>query len=216
MTDADKKEFLTLMMGVAENFTAQLSKPGIAMRFDALREYPIEQVRETCAAIVRARKFLKMPTVAEFMEFLGGGSAEDIGAVEAAKVLHAVKSIGGYRSVAFDNPVTQAVVEYTFGGWVKLCGELTADTEKWFLKDFVKSYGAYSRQGIQHVGTLAGRTEIGNGARGLAHKAQVALVGDQQKALAIAQSGEGQERVDSPMCIGSGLAELFGRIEADH
>jgi len=216
MTDADKKQFLTLMMGVAENFTAQLSKPGIAMRFEALREFPIEQVRDACTAIVTTRKFSKMPTIAEFMEYLGGGSVDDIAAIEAAKVLRAIKSIGGYRSVAFDNATTQAVIEYGFGGWAKVCAEMEADKEHWFLKDFAKTYGAYSRQGVKLVGPLAGRTEIGNSAMWAGHNSSVELVGDQGKALAIAQAAADQpKRGIGPVDMRTGLLAVVDNLRSE-
>ncbi len=37
---------------------------------------------------------------------------------------------------------------------------------KWFLKDFVRTYQAYSRQGIEYKGHLAGQIETDNSARG--------------------------------------------------
>jgi hypothetical protein len=194
MNDLDKSEFAALMTGLAENFGAQLSKPGLALRFEALREHSIEAVRAACMSLLNTRKYRQMPTVAEFLEHLGGGSVDDIAAVEAAKVVRAVKELGGYRSVAFDNATTQAVIEHSFGGWVKLCEELTGENEKWVAKDFVKAYGAYSRQGVTLAGHLSGRSEIVNGSGLYERKVEVALVGDMQKALAIAQAGEGERR----------------------
>ncbi len=188
MTDADRQEFAMLMTGIAENFGAQLSKPGMVLRFDALRGFSIEQVRAACNSVIRTRKYRQMPTTAEFLEHLEGGNVEDLAMMEAAKVLQAIKGVGGYRSVAFDNATTQAVIEYGFGGWVKMCADLDADKEHWFLKDFAKTYGAYSRQGVSLTGHLAGRSEIANGAGIYADKVRLELIGDHVKALAIAQA----------------------------
>ncbi len=188
MNDDDRQEFAALMAGVAENFSAQLSGPGIAMRFDALKAYPIDQVCAACAAVVGSRKYTKMPTVADFMEYIGGGNIEDVALVEAGKAIKAVKRVGGYASVTFDNPTTMAVIEHGFGGWVKFCGEMTSENEKWVTRDFVRIYSAYTRQGITLTGILAGRTETHNEAhgRGSTHHNHV-LIGDSRKALAISE-----------------------------
>ena len=97
-----------------------------------------------------------MPTVADFLEHMSGGAVEDMAEVEAGKVLAAIGEHGSYASVVFDDPVTQAVIVRAYGGWVKLCAECGAqESEKWFRKDFAKTWAAYSRQGIRQNGCLA-------------------------------------------------------------
>jgi hypothetical protein len=77
--------------------------------------------------------------------------------VEAGKVLTAIARHGGYASVVFDDPVTQAVIVQAYGSWVKLCEECgVEEPEKWFRKDFAKTWAAYSRQGVQQHGHLPG------------------------------------------------------------
>lgn len=189
MTEKDKKEFAAIMYALAENFSATLTKAGLVFRFEALKEYSIEQVRSAALSIVKTRKFLKMPTIAEFIEHIEGGSVDDIALVEATKVLEAVKAHGAYKSVVFDNPVTQAVVEYTFGGWVKLNEELSAKDEKWFLKDFEKSYMSFSKQNVKLGGVLMGITDHQNALYGY-KKSQPVCIGDPKKAEAVMLMGE--------------------------
>ena len=100
----------------------------------------------------------------ELIELVTGvsGNLEDRACVEAGNVLQAVKRVGAYNSVKFDDPVTQAVISQGFGGWVKLCNELKSTEEKWFQKDFVRIYQAYAREGIKHNGHLAGQIETEN------------------------------------------------------
>ena len=177
MVESDRVTFEAIMQGLAENFNVTLTKNGIALRYEALKSLDVQEIARAALAIVTSRKYTTMPTVADFLEFLGGGSAEDRAELEASKVWDVISGVGGYRSVVFDDAVTMAVVEYGFGGWSKLCGDTLVDQRKWFIKDFVRVYGAYSRQRIQLTGRLEGR---GGGPGDLPR-----LIGNPEKALLI-------------------------------
>lgn len=209
MNEQDKGAFASAMTGLAENFGQSFTKAGLRMRFEALRQYPIEDVQRAAMSLLANRKYTSMPTVADFIEHLSGGPVEDVAEREAGKVLEAIRSVGAWRSVAFDDPVTQAVIEQGHGGWVKLCEEMTDDKLNWFRKDFVRTYASYKRQGVKQPGHLAGLVEIHNGARGLAHREPLALVGNPQQALAIAQTPTERPMIttaeDGPRHIGGAL-----------
>lgn len=189
MNSEDKIRFAEIMAGVAENFNATLSKPGLSLRFEALREYSIQAVEKAAHAILRSRKYTSMPTVAEFLEYLGGSSTEDLACIEGVKVLNAVKQVGPYRSVVFDDAVTQAVIQHSFGGWEKINAELTMDNEKWFLKDFEKAYKAFSRQGIKLHGKLLGISDHQNMIRGY-KVAEPKMIGEASKAMHVLSMAE--------------------------
>jgi hypothetical protein len=188
MTERDEARFAALMQGLAENFGVELSPPGIEMRFRCLAAYSIEQVEAMAMSVLSSRKYRGMPTVAEMLEHLGGGSVEDRAEVEAGKVLQAISQHGGYASVCFDDPVTQAVIQAGFGGWRRLCEEQKEADRKWFVKDFAKMYRAYTSQGVQRHGALAGLVEIDNCARGMAAPKPV-LIGDEEKARLVLEHG---------------------------
>ena len=191
MTHDDFKPFSELIQGVAECYGQTLTAQGIALRFKMLEAFAYPEVERAALSIMATRKYTSMPTPADFLEHISGGSAEDKAEVEAGKVLTAIAKHGGYASVAFDDPVTQAVIVQAYGGWVKLCEECGAEEpEKWFRKDFAKTWSAYSRQGVRLFGHLPGRTEIANHASGwLEHIPAPALVGDHAKALAVLEAG---------------------------
>jgi hypothetical protein len=178
------------MAGTAEAFNDVISEAGIRVRFMALQDRSYEEIEMACIECIRGRKYSSMPTVAEMLDFIGGGSVEDRAQVEAAKVWKAVIDFGGYRSVCFDDAVTQAVIVNGFGGWPKMCSELKVDEQKWFIKEFCQIYGAYSRQKLTHTGTLGG---IGDNPKG------VALIGDPEKVKAIL-----------------GTPQIEQKFEADH
>lgn len=190
MTAYDKQRFAQVMMGLAENYGQTITPTGISLRFAALANFPLQEVERAALSIMASRKFSSMPTVADFLEHLGGGTAEDKAEIEAGKVVEAVRHVGAYRSVVFDDPVTMAVIERAFGGWVRLCQGLTDREEKFFRKDFAKAYGSYSRQGIRDGGVLLGLAESQNAGRGLEHREAPKLIGDSDKARQVQTMGE--------------------------
>jgi hypothetical protein len=194
MTEQDKKQFALIMTGVAENYGKSITSQGIALRFEMLSGYDLADVKRAAFAIMASRKYTSMPTVADFLEYLGGGSAEDKAEVEAGKVLEAIARRGSYASVVFDDPVTQAVIVQAYGGWPKLCVDCgVEESEHWFRKNFAKTWAAYSRQGVKLYGHLPGIVEIGNSAKGyLEHIPKPELIGIPEKALAVLEAGQQQ------------------------
>jgi hypothetical protein len=111
---------------------------------------------------------------------------------EATKVLNAVKRIGGYQSIQFNDPVTAAVVQEGFGGWPALCRDLLENgakggiEEQWFLKDFAKMYSAFIRQNRRLIGHLPGVHEISNTALGYQ---------DEEHKVVLINDGHGQKQI---------------------
>ena len=165
MKDDERQQFGTIMVGLAENFDTSLSAPGVKMRFEALKGYSIEEIEQASYSLLRTRKFTKMPTVAEIEEHIQGGSIEDQAQVESSKVLKAIGEQGRYASVVFDDPVTQAVIQFHYDGWPNICSQELKD-RRFFLQEFQKAYASYKRQGTKHYGVLPGQTQIQNGSIG--------------------------------------------------
>jgi hypothetical protein len=134
----------------------------------AMESFTIEQIETAFSRAMVECVWFPMPK--ELLELIHGSrqEIEDIGQVEACKVLEAVKRIGGYQSVRFSDPVTTAVIQQGFGGWVQLSNDLgtKGNDEKWFIKDFAAMYSAFRRQGRAVHGHLSGRFEIENTANG--------------------------------------------------
>ena len=195
MTEQDKQTFATLMIGVAENYGQTITPSRIAMLFKALSNFSIADVEKSSFHIMANRKYTTFPTLADFLECLGGGSAEDVGQVEAAKVIEAMGRHGAYKSIVFDDPVTQAVIQFYFGGWEKIC---TSNPDKWFQHEFVKTYAAYRRQGKMLFGHLAGKVEIENGSKGLDKYIPVPVpVGEASRANAVLERGKQENSIVS-------------------
>ena len=147
----------------------------------ALVEYDIEQVEQAFGyAINNLQWFPKPVELRKFIES-GPGDVADIAMIQADKVVNAIRDVGYYSSVTFDDPVTMAVIKQGWGGWMKVC-ELRNDDIKWFRKDFVGIYKAYSNQGIKQYGHLVGYHEDHNLIKYPERVPEPVLIGDESKA----------------------------------
>lgn len=186
-----RSRFAAIMLGVAENFGQTISPVGGELRFKALQNFSLAEIEAAAMTIIASRKYTSMPTVADFLEHLGGGSVEDKAEIEAGKVLEAIARVGGYNTVVFDDPTTMAVIQNAHGGWAKLCADCgVEESEKWFRINFAKTWAAYRRQGIQAFGSLPGKHEIANTASGqFAFIPAPRLIVDKHKAQKVLEMG---------------------------
>lgn len=193
MENPDKQAFAEMMVALAENYGQTVTKAGMALRFDALREYDITDVRRAAMSLLRSRKYTSMPTVADFLENMGGGSAEDKAEAAAGKALRAVAEAGRYASVTFDDPVLMAVIENAWGGWPEFCAACSGREDKFVRRELAKAYAAYARQGVRRYGHLSGITENSNGSAGyLEHIPTPRLIGNREEAARVLEAGETQ------------------------
>lgn len=159
-------KFTELMAILTKYFKEDMGESIAELYYQRLKDYSIDQVEKAIGRAIYELKF--MPKIVELVEFIGSGPAklEDIATIQADLVIRAIRRIGGYRSVNFQDPVTKAVIERCFGGWIQMCEELMEVDEKWFRKDFAKYYQSYSRQNIRIKHSLPGRHEVFNQIRG--------------------------------------------------
>jgi hypothetical protein len=155
MKPEDKSRFESIMHGLAANFNVNISKDDLRIRFDCLHDIDIEQFQKAAYQIIRTRVYTSLPTVKDFLDAIYG-KPEQVAEVEAYRVVDAVRKYGSYGTVVFDNSVTMWAIERR-GGWIKLCEELSDKDLNWFVKDFVKSYQAFSNSAPKKLTPLLGR-----------------------------------------------------------
>ena len=178
----DSEKFLNAFMSVwSVHKTTDPQEIVLDAYWDVLSEFDIKDVEKAFGYALTKLKFFPKPY--ELISFLesGPGEIEDIAIIEADKVVKAIREVGQYKSVTFDNPVTMAVVNQGWGGWIKTCN-LMVDDIKWFKKDFVKIYKAYANQGIKYYGHLIGSHEDHNLQRWPDRVEPPVLIGDRDKA----------------------------------
>lgn len=181
MIEKDKKEFATLMMSLAEVFDS--GKPAGPIKteiyFKALEEYPIDKVIGAVSDTIRLRVFNSFPKPAEIIEAITG-HAEERSLLAWQKVDRAVREVGPYASVKFDDPVIHSVVKF-FGGWEKFCGGLESEW-KWKQKDFERIYAILAKRDGIYPDYLPGITESHNKGKFDDFVPRPVLIGEQGQA----------------------------------
>lgn len=158
MTANDKKKFFEIMTGLAENFSAQLSSPGLKLRFDALSRYDIGQIETAAIKILHSRNMMGMPTVAEFITAIEGDAIKpaDSAIAQVNEIMRQIRELGSYRTPSFDDPVTASLMKSRWS-WKTVCS-MTETELKWFSKEFTEAYQSAERTEqkpmIEHVARL--------------------------------------------------------------
>jgi hypothetical protein len=114
--------------------------------FKALKNYSFEQISEAANAILRTRKYTKMPTIADFVTAIEGDQEhtdDDRAELQAMAVINEIRRVGSWGKPRFDDPVTADIVRRRFG-WDALC-QLPVDQTSFFVRDFKAAYMAADR-----------------------------------------------------------------------
>jgi hypothetical protein len=180
MKPEDKERFAQLMIGVAELYGKKLSNQLLNIYWAALTAYSLEEVN---AALNRhalspdVGQF--MPKPADIVRCLEGSSSTQ--ALQAwTKVINAIKQVGAYSSVIFDDPLIHAVI-YDMGGWIRLC-QSKEDEAGFRSREFEKRYSAYVLQPpTAYPAHLPGVIEQQNALAGFAKEPPM-LIGDKSSA----------------------------------
>ena len=134
----------------------------IALYFKALSDYGIEVIERAAMAIVKGRVYPAFPKPGEIIQEIEGTKENQ--AIDAwGKIVSAIRQIGPYRSVSFDDPTIHSVIEF-MGGW-PATGDWLEDELKWKQKEFERLYAIMKTSGRESK-YLPGIHEMQNGLNG--------------------------------------------------
>ncbi|NWH06850.1 hypothetical protein [Desulfobacter latus] len=144
----DGKRFGEIMFGLAENYPGtNLSTNGLMMRFEAMKEFSIDQVGQAATKLLKTHRFNTMPTVGDFISTIDAASGnipvEDRAEIEANKVLDHLHRHGKGVIPEFEDPITKHLMStrWRYGSWAS---HVVEDELKWWHKDFVRAYRAHA------------------------------------------------------------------------
>lgn len=188
MTPHDKPAFAHLIAMLGEYYGREISEGLIGMYWQGLEEYDIEAIRDALNRHMRnpdTGSF--MPRIADITRMLHG-STQDSALRAWAKVDKAVRHVGTYQSVVFDDPLIHAVVQ-DMGGWVGL-GSRTEDEWPFVAREFETRYRGYRVRlaSRDYPRVLIGISEAHNARTGKAIQPPV-LIGDQAAAQRVMAGG---------------------------
>lgn len=188
MIENEKKRFFTTLIGVADYYGKELSKGVLVVYWEGLREYDLEAVEKALWAHAKNPDTGQwMPKVADVAKMLEGRTS-DQAAVAWSKVDRAVRQVGSYADVVFDDALIHRVL-HDMGGWLQIVSKSEADWP-FIAKEFENRYRGYRMRGETppYPPVLIGMANAQNGKQGYALQAPV-LVGDQIAAQRVLAGG---------------------------
>ncbi|MCP4763806.1 MAG: hypothetical protein GY870_18690 [archaeon] len=153
------------------------TKAFVKVYFDALKEFDIKDVLAAISQSILKSSWFPKPVE---LRSLIGGSNTDNSEIQCAQAFEAVRRVGPYESVVFDDPVTQEVIKQYYGGWPKFC-EGDEGEEVFKKNDFKKAYKSFSNQNRKHYGPLYGISAIGNDSNGIKQKPKIKMIGNPER-----------------------------------
>jgi hypothetical protein len=184
----DMAAFAHIMAGLGELYGKAVSEILTELYWVALKRFDIMAIREAVTIHINnpdAGRF--MPKPADLVGYLEGhANARALSAW--SKVIHAIKHLGHYETLVFDDPLIHAVID-DMGGWISLC-KVTEKDLSFRSHEFEKRYQNYLRHPPHHYPKqLTGSLNVANRTQGFATNLPI-LIGDEQRALHVYLGGE--------------------------
>ena len=195
MQGSEINKFQALMYGVGEYYNREISDVLMDIYWEGLKQFPYESVSHA------AQLHMKNPEGGQFFPKLGDfnrhltGSSTDKALSAWVKVDKAVRTIGPFRSVVFDDPVIHAVIS-DMGGWIDFgnCNE----EKDWQFKqiEFVKRYRGIADRGEagQYPAKLTGISDMQNRAIGKENEKETVLLGERDLAIGVYENGNKENK----------------------
>ena len=197
MTEADRREFCKLLVGIAELYDKRLTTAAQVLYWDLLKDYELDDIASALKAHTKspdAGQYLPKP--ADIIRQLEGDTESQ--AMRAwSKVQESIQRVGPYQMVVFDDPLIHAVIT-EMGGWIALC-ELLVDDTPFRAREFVKRYRGYRAQRAQprFAPKLIGFIEQHNSTQGYDEALpEPLLIGDAGRALPFMSEGVAGPRLE--------------------
>lgn len=188
MQASDKKRFFSILTGIADYYGKELSTGNLGLYWEGLRQYDLEAVEKALWAHTQNPDTGQwMPKIADVTKMLLGRTT-DQAALAWAKVDSAVRRVGGYSDVVFDDALIHRAL-FDMGGWLSLMSK-TEDDWPFVAREFENRYRGYRMRGEvpEYPPVLIGMANAHNGKEGLRTQPPV-LIGDQARAAAVMSGG---------------------------
>jgi hypothetical protein len=194
MIESDKKQFLSVINAVMSVYGKEVSPTGLQVWWAALEEYPFNEVTRAFTSYVKSADSGTFPPKPADIIRMIDGTVQEKSVMAWSKVMEGIRHAGAYRSVCFDDPIINLVLQ-DMGGWPKICGS-TVDESQFLFAEFNKKYMAYSARGkdIKYPAILMGISEEQNRIAGFKPTPPI-LIGNPQKAQLVLDSGSDKSHV---------------------
>lgn len=167
MLEQDRSKFAALLKAIMTEYQREVSTASLHLWWAALERFDYDAVRAAFSAWVQnpdAGQFAPKP--ADIIRMIEGTTG-DKAMVAWSKVEKAVRMVGHYQSVAFDDPIIHRVID-DMGGWISLASTPTDKDLEFRGKEFATRYRALALRGVgdEYPAYLVGASESVNGSTG--------------------------------------------------
>lgn len=207
MIDTDKMKFFELIGGVYAFYGKDISDFAGGVWWQAMRPYDFAAVADALNRhCVNPDTGQFMPKPADVVKMLSG-STQDAALVAWAKVDRAVRQVGNYETVVFDDPIIHRVL-HDMGGWIPL-GTKTEDEWPFLRNEFVNRYRGYRMRNEipEYPKTLIGMVEAQNNQDGY-KSAQPVLIGNSDAARRVLEGGSSAPLIGFERMAADGVQAL--------
>jgi hypothetical protein len=185
---ADYERFLTVLTGVADYYGKELSEGVISLYWQGLQQYDIDAVEKALWDHTQNPDNGQfMPKIADLTRAMQGRT-QDQAAVAWSKVDAAVRRVGTYQDVVFDDSIIHRVIA-DMGGWIWF-GNQVEDEWPFVAKNFENRYRGYKLRGEtpEYAPVLIGMANAQNQQQGFRGNPPI-LIGNQAKANSVMLAG---------------------------
>lgn len=194
MTEHDFEAFAEVWSQALEIYNRSVTPGTIELVFRALERLELDEIRRALTLHIQSPDTGQYPPKPGDVIKFARGDSQSRTLQAWAKVERAIRSVGHYRDVAFDDPLIHAAIE-RIGGWPKVA---LVDSEKdlvWLRQRFEAQYRAYSiHRPAEWPAFLPGvatqkNTQIGEHTRGRLPGKDIAVIGDKHRAMQVIERG---------------------------
>ena len=188
MKTEDRNTFAKMMIALGEYYNREISDDLMDMYWNGMTHLDISVVREAMNRHMQnpdSGQF--MPKVADVIR-MTGGSTQDAALIAWSKVDRAIRVVGCYDSVVFDDALIHRVIQ-DMGGWIGF-GNKTEEDWVFVGKEFENRYRGYASRSErpEYPPVLLGMAETQNSQLG--YKAvPPRLIGDPERAKSVYERG---------------------------
>ena len=184
----DREAFVSTLTQAMAYYGKECSPFVVGIFWDGLSRFGLDEVQRAFGIHANdPDRGQFAPKIADITRLLEGSTATQ-GMRAWAVVERALRSVGSYQTVVFDDPLIHAVIS-DMGGWIKLC-QTPADELPFRARDFERAYSAFKhrREMPPYPAKLIGIAEADNAAAGF-KVAPPVLIGNPDKAMRVMQHG---------------------------
>lgn len=189
MRPSDSVQFRELISGVYDFYGKEVTPFALGVWWESMKHYDLAAVRDALSRhAMNPDKGVFLPKPADVVRMIAGGTV-DSALVAWSKVDRAIRTVGTYATVVFDDPLIHRVVQ-DMGGWIEF-GRKTEDEWPFVRNEFTNRYRGFAERSEtpDYPKTLTGISAAENSAANLKHMPDVRLIGDATVARSVMSGG---------------------------